>query len=236
MTTISIIIIGDEILTGKFVDQNTPWLIKRCAELFLDINTVRIIQDQVNTIATVIREESDKSDFVFTTGGVGPTHDDVTMKAVAKAFNMRIVQNKTFAKFISEKVPNDNGALLMANIPEDAELIMDNIRYFPQVKVNNVFIFPGIPKLMQKKFNNVAHLFTGTKKFLQKVHLHCRESKIALQLTTIQQQNKTVNIGSYPQVTESGSKVILTIESTKEKDVYKVKSQILSAFADFVIV
>ena len=235
MTTISIIIIGDEILTGKFVDKNTPWLINRCNELFLDINTIRIIKDDITTIAKVVKEESIDSDFVFTTGGVGPTHDDVTMKGVAKAFAMNIVQHPVLAKFISDKLPGNEGALLMANIPEGAKLIMENVKYFPQVVVNNVFIFPGIPKLMQKKFDNVAHLFQGERKYLAKLTLQCRESEIALQLTAIQNQYNTVNIGSYPQFSDGKSTVILTVESTSEDEMVRVRDKLLSSFKKYLV-
>ena len=118
MSDVSIIIIGDEILSNTFVDENRLGYFIKPKKLDLRVNTVRIIPDTLEDIIKTVREESDRSTYVFTTGGVGPTHDDVTMEAIATAFGTSTYRNPRLTKLISDKMGADNeGALLMANIP-----------------------------------------------------------------------------------------------------------------------
>ena len=167
MPTASIIIIGDEILANKFSDENTPYLLQRCASLHLEVLSVQIIPDSLSRIASAVKTESERSTYVFTTGGVGPTHDDMTFEGVAKAFQVPIERNQTLVSLIDQydrMGPAKEAAYRMADIPQGAELIPTN-RGFPQIKVNNVFIFPGIPKLLRSKFSAIEHLLIGRRNF-----------------------------------------------------------------------
>ena len=148
MSTASIIIIGDEILANKFTDENTPYLLTRCAELHLEVLSVQIIPDNLERIAKTVRLESKRSTYVFTTGGVGPTHDDMTFEGVAKAFDLPLERHPTLVGLIDQYDsvgPVKEAAYRMADVPKGTELIPTS-RGFPQIKVQNVFIFPGVPK------------------------------------------------------------------------------------------
>ena len=236
MSTLSIIIIGDEILSNTFVDENTPWLLERAKKLHLKVNTVRIISDTLEDIIKTVREESDRSTYVITTGGVGPTHDDVTMEAIATAFGTSTYQNPILAKLIKEKMGVDNqGALLMANIPQGAELLESAEGFFPQIKVQNVYIFPGVPKLMKIKFDAISHRFVGKKMFTKQLYLHARESKIALRLTDLNKNLEKVSIGSYPRYDEGPINLILTIQGFKEEDVQDAYGQISREFQPYLV-
>ena len=246
MPTASIIIIGDEILANKFVDENTPYLLKRCADLHLDVLSVQIIPDTLERIAHTVAEESARSTYVFTTGGVGPTHDDRTFEGVAKAFELDTFYHPELVELIDNyetknnpaKIHDDtkdlekNAAYRMAKVPLGTELI-PTTRGFPQVKVNNVFIFPGIPRLLQSKFAAIEHLLIGKEKFHAKVFLNTHESPIALELTAIQEQNPDVNLGSYPRMGEEPS-LILTIQGTNNERVLEVQKELQVLFASYL--
>jgi len=246
MPTASIIIIGDEILANKFVDENTPYLLKRCADLHLDVLSVQIIPDTLERIAQTVAEESERSTYVFTTGGVGPTHDDRTFEGIAKAFGLETFYHPELVELIAnyetkknaekdEGSSNDlekNAAYRMAKVPLGTELI-PTTRGFPQIKVNNVFIFPGIPRLLQSKFVAIEHLLIGKEKFHAKVFLNTHESPIALELTEAQEKNPDVNLGSYPRMGEVPS-LILTIQGTNNERVLAVQKELETLFASYL--
>ena len=232
MTTASIIIIGDEILSGKFQDANTPWLIQRCVELNIKVQSVQIIPDDVTRIASVVSEESQRSRYVFTTGGVGPTHDDLTFLGVAAAFGQKLRQNERIASLIRLWFSNPSeDAFLMALIPEGARLLETSHKMFPQIVVNNVYIFPGVPKLLQRKFNLIADELEGQKIFRDKIGFMLFETDIASQLREIQNKNQDVSIGSYPRFDEKPS-LILTIDGDNAQRVEEVKNILKNSFIE----
>jgi molybdenum cofactor synthesis domain-containing protein len=236
VSTVSIIIIGDEILSGKFRDENTPWLIDRCKQLNLTVQSIRIIPDDLEIIARSVSEESTSSRYVFTTGGVGPTHDDMTFAGVAKAFNVKLVRNKRLEELIvswfGELASADTWK--MAEIPECAILIENTDRTPPQIVVNNVYIFPGVPKLLQRKFKSIENHFVGGESFHSKLSFNVRESRIATDLRLIQENHPQVDIGSYPRFDEEIS-LIITVEAATQSDVDMVSKIILEQFQDFVV-
>ena len=231
MSTASIIIIGDEILANKFRDENTPFLLDRCANLHLEVLSVQIIPDDLSRIATTVKTESERSTYVFTTGGVGPTHDDMTFEGVAKAFKVPVERHPTLVSLIDQydrTIQVKEAAYRMADIPQGAELIPTN-RGFPQIKVNNVFIFPGIPNLLRAKFTAIEHLLVGRRKFHGKVYLNTHESPIARELSNAQNRNSDVDLGSYPRMGEVPS-LILTIQGFNESRVTEVQRELEDIF------
>ena len=231
MTTAAIIIIGNEILSGKFIDENTPWLINACASRGIRVQSVRIIPDDIDTIARVVRADSAVFDLVFTTGGVGPTHDDCTIEAVARAFNVGLYQNAELVERLRSWFGDsiEPAALRMADIPENGELIPTRPQLAPQLKVENVYVFPGVPRLLQKKFAAIMHMFSGPEQHSTSVGLNARESKIAQQLGQIQQQHPEVSIGSYPRFGETPS-LILTVDGLDEGRVMEVAAELSTEF------
>ncbi len=233
MSTASIVIIGDEILANKFVDENTPYLLQKCAELNLQVQSVQIIPDTLERIAQTVSEESKRSTYVFTTGGVGPTHDDKTFEGVGRAFNSPLFRHPELVALLARySSPITEAAYRMAEVPEETELI-PTTRGFPQIKVRNVFIFPGIPKLLQQKFAVIEHLLIGRKKFHAKVNLTTEETRIATELSALQNDNPQVQLGSYPRMHEQPS-LILTIEGFEEQEVQSMKKTMETVFKAFL--
>jgi len=214
MSTAAALIIGDAILSGKFEDQNTPWLIQRCRQLGIDLKGICIIPDIREDIAFEVRRWSRRVDFVYTTGGVGPTHDDLTMPAIAHAFSVPLERHPRLEEIIRERFDGrlNEDILRMADLPQGATLYEEEDLYFPQVAMNNVFIFPGVPRLFQKKFNAVAHHFSGTIRHLRRLVTEQPETTIASTLRQIADTHTAVDIGSYPQFDTKPYTVTITLD------------------------
>jgi molybdenum cofactor synthesis domain-containing protein len=212
MTTAAAVIIGNEILSGKFTDENGPWLAKRLREIGVDLCRIAIIPDELTTIASTVRTFSRQYDFVFTSGGVGPTHDDVTFEGVANAFEVPLQRNVEMADAIRRRMGDvpPAPALRMADLPEGTELIGDGL---PVFVCRNVVILPGVPKYFQQKFQQFAHRLHGTPVQTRRITTHARESAIAAVLATAASRWNAVDIGSYPRVTETPPTVIVTLDS-----------------------
>src|SRR4051812_27711794 len=138
--TAGIIVIGNEILSGKTRDENSPYLVRELRGLGVDVRKISVIPDELNLISGEVREFSKAYDHVFTTGGVGPTHDDLTMDAIAAAFERRIFRNPELETSLRGFYPSDliDGNLRMADIPEGARLVGGKGMWFPVVAVENV--------------------------------------------------------------------------------------------------
>ena len=158
MASAAIVVIGNEILSGKVVDTNSPYLCRELRGLGVDVRRVVVIPDEIDTIAREVRAASDAHDFVFTSGGVGPTHDDLTMDGVAKAFGVAIEVNDAVVARIERAVgePANASQRKMASLPAGALLIDAGDLWFPVVVIGNVHVFPGIPELLQKKFDSIG--------------------------------------------------------------------------------
>jgi len=233
MSTASIVIIGDEILGNKFVDENTPYLLQKCAELNLQVQSVQIIPDTLERISTTVGEEANRSTYVFTTGGVGPTHDDLTFEGVAKAFNVETFHHPELVALLQKHGTKlTNASLRMAQVPIGTELLPTS-RGFPQVKINNVFIFPGVPSLLKAKFEAIEHLLVGRKKFHAKVYLDTHETVIAEKLTQIQESLHSVNLGSYPRFHEEPS-LILTVEGFEQAALEQAQRILETEFREYL--
>ena len=235
MSTASIIIIGDEILSNKFIDENTPYLLHRCAMLHLEVLSVQIIPDNLDRIASTVKSESERSTYVFTTGGVGPTHDDMTFEGVAKAFDLPLERHPALVSMINQYGSTGTvkeAAYRMADVPKGTKLLPTS-RGFPQIKVNNVFIFPGVPRLLQSKFSAIEHLLIGREKHHAKVFLNTYESPIAGALSGAQDRNPDVDLGSYPRMGETPS-LILTVQGYDKARVSEVQHELKTIFESYL--
>jgi molybdenum cofactor synthesis domain-containing protein len=198
----AIIIIGNEILSGRTQDTNLQYIAIKLAEKGIYLREVRVIPDVKSNIIATVQELSMKYDYVFTTGGIGPTHDDITTESVAEAFRRKVILNP-IAKQILEKYYNseslNNARLKMARLPEGAELIDNPISAAPGFKLNNVYVFAGVPNIMQAMLHNVLPtLIQGNPIVSIVLKVESGESKIAGELQTIQGKYQDVDIGSYP--------------------------------------
>jgi molybdenum cofactor synthesis domain-containing protein len=215
MATAGILIIGNEILSGKVTDTNSPYLCRELRALGVDVERILTIPDDVRVIAREVRTLSEAYDFVFTSGGIGPTHDDLTMDGVALAFGRKAERNDTIAERIARaqgKPPNES-QLKMAMVPQDALLIDAGDLWFPVVVVENVYVFPGIPELLRKKFESVRERFRGVPVLLKRVFVKRRESEIAGELNALLETFPELMLGSYPKIGEESFHVLLTLES-----------------------
>jgi len=216
MPTAAAIIIGDEILSGKFTDENSPWLITRCKALGIDLRRICVITDGVDDIAETVGRWRGRVDHLFTTGGVGPTHDDLTMTGIAAAFGVPLVRHPELEKMLRDKLGArcNDAALRMADVPEGAELWWEGEIRFPQVVVGNVCIFPGVPALFQKKFDTVAHRFaTSAPRQVRSQVTEAAEIDIAAGLRALAARFPAVQIGSYPQFEVKPWTVKITLDS-----------------------
>lgn len=214
MTTAAGIIIGNEILTGKFADENGPYLVKRLRTLGVDFLRLVTIRDLRDEIADEVRRCSALADHVFTTGGVGPTHDDVTLEGVARAFEVPLVRNEELIGILERfGLPLDASNLRMATVPEGTELLRHGALAYPVLRVRNVYVMPGVPRLFQSKFEAIADLFAGEAVRTDRIYTDEHETDIAERLTACADRHPMVEIGSYPRFGEGAYKVIVTLES-----------------------
>lgn len=236
-STAAAVIIGDEILSGKFEDQNTPWLARRCRELGVDLVRVAVVPDIVAEIAEEVRRCTEKADLVFTTGGVGPTHDDLTMAGVAAAFGLPLVRHPELVALIEEHLGDKltTEALRMAEVPEGAELLWDGEVRFPLVRVRCVHVFPGVPGLLRLKFDAVAHRFAGVPVSARRVTTTRSESAIAGSLQRLQERFPSVAIGSYPQFRQRPWTVTLTLDSRDTEALDACEAAVVALLGDSLV-
>jgi molybdenum cofactor synthesis domain-containing protein len=215
MPNAGIIIIGNEILSGKVTDTNSPYLCRELRELGVDVDRILTIADEIDLIGDEVRRFSSNYDFVFTSGGVGPTHDDLTMDGVAKAFGRELECNTSIISRIeaAQGKPCNESQVKMAMIPTGATLLDAGDLWFPVVIVENVYIFPGIPALLMKKFDSIRDRFRGVPFLLKRVFINQRESDIAGHLHEVLESFPKLLLGSYPKIGEESFKVLLTLES-----------------------
>lgn len=201
--TVALIIIGDEILSGRTLDANTQHIAKTMGELGIDLAEVRVIPDDEQKIINTVRELSAGHNYVFTTGGIGPTHDDITAISIAKAFNQELILHKQAHFLLQEYYGKENlneGRVKMAYVPENAELIENSITVAPGFRVGNVFVMAGIPKIMQAMLEAIIPLLEkGIEVQSKTLTVDAPESKISAILTEVQNACiDDVSIGSYP--------------------------------------
>ncbi len=214
MKTAAVLIIGDELLSGKYADENTPFLIRQLRSLGVRLRRVQILPDDPDVIARAVRQAVDEVDWVFTTGGVGPTHDDRTMEAIALAFDLPLEAHPELVAVIERHFKDraTEAALRMAQVPQGSELWWDGDVRFPLVVVRGVHVFPGVPSLLKLKFEAAASRWKGTPYSTARVVTQEKEVAIAARLHQAQERWPGVDIGSYPRLEEHPRHVVVTVE------------------------
>ena len=208
------VIIGDEILSGKFVDENGPFLIRRLRSLGTSLQRLVVLADRVDAIAHEVRHCSDRFDHVFTSGGVGPTHDDLTLEGVGAAFGLDMeIREELVSLMRHYDMKLDDAGLRMARVPCGAELIRTKSMSYPVLRVRNVYVLPGVPKLFRSKFEAISDRFAGPPVHTDRIFTLQLETEIAAALTETALAFASVAIGSYPRYEEGDFHVIVTLES-----------------------
>lgn len=208
IVTAGITVIGDEILSGRTKDKNIGFIAEYLTNLGIDLKEVRIVADDEPAIVEAINTLRARYDYVFTTGGIGPTHDDITADAVAKAFGVGIDYHPdVVARFRQRYAEGDlnEARLRMARIPDGAELIESATILAPGFKLGNVVVMAGVPSIMQAMMDIVApRLKSGARMLSDSVPANAREGDIGTPLRAIAQAHPETTIGSYPFIEDSG--------------------------------
>ena len=225
----AIIVIGNEILSGKVVDTNAPFLTRELRAIGVTLKRILTIPDEIDEIAAAVQEFRPRYDVVFTSGGVGPTHDDVTMEGIAKGLGRHLVRHPAIESrlrdFYKEHV--NDARLKMSEVPEGAELLVDGRLGFPTVKCENFYILPGIPELFEQKFETLRERFTATPYTLRVVYTREGEGSIAEHLNATLAAFPELLLGSYPKLSHPEYTVKLTLESKDPEYVDRALAHLL---------
>ena len=225
----AIIVIGNEILSGKVVDTNAPFLTRELRAIGVTLKRILTIPDEVDEIAEAVKEFRPRYDVVFTSGGVGPTHDDVTMEGIAKGLGRRLVRHPAIESRLREfyKEHVNDARLKMSEVPEDAELLVDGRLGFPTVKCENFYILPGIPELFEQKFETLRERFAATPYTLRVIYTREGEGTIAEHLNATLAAFPDLLLGSYPKLGHPEYAVKLTLESKDPEYVERAMAHLL---------
>ena len=235
--SVGIVIIGNEVLSGKTQDTNSYFLCTELRQLGVEVQKISTIPDVIEIIGQEVAGFSGRFDFVFTTGGVGPTHDDVTIDGVAHGFGLNVVRHPDIERRMRERLGGqvNEARLRMANVPEGAELLATEALFAPVVKIRNVFIFPGIPRILQERFHVIKERFRDSPYFLKNVYLKYGEGVIANMLNEVLANFPQLLLGSYPVLDIADYKVKVTLESKDSDYLERALQAFLSALPDGAI-
>jgi molybdenum cofactor synthesis domain-containing protein len=202
--TAALLVIGDEILSGRTKDKNIGYIAEYLTAIGIDLKEVRVVPDEEPEIVAALNALRTRYTYVFTTGGIGPTHDDITAEAVAKAFDVPIDFDPRAVEILRARLAQTGGVMnearmRMTRMPAGAELVHNKISAAPGFRIGNVIVMAGIPSVMQAMLDDVApKLRTGAKMVSETVRADCREGDIGTELGAIAKANPDVIIGSYP--------------------------------------
>jgi len=227
--TAAIVVIGDEILSGKTEDTNTPFLLRELRALGVSVRRITVVPDVEAEIAAELRRVQPLVDYVFTSGGVGPTHDDVTIVAIAAAMERRIVRSPEIVAAMNALwQPVKESHLRMADVPEGSELVYGGGLRFPLLRLENIFIFPGVPEIFREKFLALKERFRAAPFHLTRVYTTYGEGHLTPLMNEIVASFPEVAVGSYPTVSRSEYRVMVTFESKNESAVTEAVRRFLA--------
>ena len=227
----AILIIGNEILSGRTQDTNTSTLAKWLNSIGVQVKEVRVIPDVEKTIVDTLNLLRKENNYVFTSGGIGPTHDDITASSVSKAFGLKYEKHQEAFKILKAYYkPGEfnEGRQKMVWMPENADLILNPTSGAPGFSVENVFCLPGVPSILKSMLGGLKNKIVGGEPILSHtISLRTVESEIANSLTKVQNQNKDVEIGSYPFFHAGKLGVSIVLRSENQSKIDECNSQIL---------
>ena len=220
--TAAVLLIGNELLTGKVQDENLFVLAKTLGQLGIRVRRVVTIPDEVETIAAEVRDLSRQHTVVFTSGGVGPTHDDVTVEGVARAFGVRVIESPVMAEMLRAHYRErcNDAHLRMALIPDGAELTSNAEVGWPTIVLQNVWLLPGIPEVFRMKLSHVRERLGGGKPFVSRaVYTKLDEAELKPLLDAVVAQHPDVDVGSYPKWSDPSYRTKLTFDGQEAEHV-----------------
>jgi molybdenum cofactor synthesis domain-containing protein len=231
--TVAFVIIGNEILSGRTQDANTPWLAEKLVSMGVVLHQVRIVPDIEDEIVAAVNELRGKVDYVFTTGGIGPTHDDITAGAIARAFGVALELNKGAYDILARHYGGEKNVTgprkKMAMIPAGASLINNPVSGAPGFQIGNVFALAGVPRIMQAMYDDVkTRLKCGKPVLSNTIACSLAESTIAEPLEQIQKAYPAVSIGSYPHFRGGILGLSLVLRSTDDEKLNSATQDVIA--------
>lgn len=205
VVTAAVLVIGNEILSGRTRDTNLAWLAGELTKLGIRLTEARVVADTESAIVAAVNDLRSKYDYIFTTGGIGPTHDDITAESIAKAFDVPLIRNPEAVRRLQAHYANpadlNEARLRMANTPQGAELIDNPISKAPGFRIGNVHVMAGVPTIMQAMFDGLRNVLKGGAPLLSRtIDGDLPEGMMATALADIQRDHPEVEIGSYPRM------------------------------------
>ncbi|MBN2574746.1 MAG: competence/damage-inducible protein A [Deltaproteobacteria bacterium] len=238
--TAAIIVIGDEVLSGKVEEQNARFLVRELRALGVAVRRIEVVPDVEDEIASVVRAAAAAHDHVFTSGGVGPTHDDVTVAGIAAAFGVPVVRDRYLADLIRE-VGGDRffeRDLRGADVPEGAVLLRGDgspQARWPVVAMRNVYVLPGVPSILQRKFATIRERFRAAPFVSRQLYSRECEGAIADALDKAAADFPGVAIGSYPHLDAPDHRVLVTLDGRDRAAVEGACAQLLAALGPAIV-
>lgn len=230
--TAGILIIGEEILSGKVEEENARHLVRELRGLGVSVRRIEVIPDEMDAIIDAVRALSPRFDHVFTSGGIGPTHDDLTLPAVAAAFEMRIERRSELEGLIRTTAGTSfhERDLRMADLPHEARLLYGNPAdpgLWPVIAVKNVFVLPGVPAIFRRKFAAVSEMFRAGPIHSRAIYSREGEAQIAAALDAVVAEFPNVAVGSYPRIDAADHRVKITFDGRDRDAVDRAAARIV---------
>ena len=218
IVTACVLVIGNEILSGRTQDKNVNYLAKGLNEAGVRLREVRVIPDDRAAIVAALRETKASFDYVITTGGIGPTHDDITSECVAEAFGVGMYRDPEIVALLRSYMRSgemNEARMRMATFPEGAELVANPVSAAPGYRIGNVYVLAGVPQIMQAMFDGLKHRFEGGAPVRSRaVHVFLPEGAIAESLGVLQDRYPAIDIGSYPAMRQRRFGVSVVLRGT----------------------
>lgn len=235
--TAAVIVIGNEILSGRTHDVNTNFIAKAMTAKGIQLTEARVVPDDFDLIIEAVNLMRERYDYVFTTGGIGPTHDDMTAEAIARAFGVKLVQHESAYQMLLDYYKDpallNDARLKMTYLPEGSDMIINKVTGAPGFKIGNVYAMAGVPKIMQAMVESLLpSLAGGVKIYSISVTVNLVESQIADILQKLEEDNDGVEIGSYPSFKEGIGKVSAVIRGADKEKLEHVSKALQHAFID----
>ncbi len=237
VVTAALLVIGDEILSGRTKDKNIGYIAEYLTNIGIDLKEVRVVPDEEPEIVTALNALRARYTYVFTTGGIGPTHDDITAECVAKAFGVAIDYDPRAVEIMTARVRETGGVMnearmRMTRVPAGAELVLNKVSAAPGFWIGNVIVMAGVPHIMQVMLEFVTpKLKTGVKMLSESVRADCREGDIGTELGAIAKQHPDVVIGSYPFMDEKGGNTHVVVRSRDAAKLAAAKADVEAMLA-----
>ena len=231
--TAAILIIGDEILSGRTKDKNIGWIAEQLNQIGIDLHEARVIADVESVIMSHVKELSNAYDYVFTSGGIGPTHDDITTASIAKAFGKKVIRHEEAVRrllvhYEGTDIPFNEARQKMADIPEGASLIDNPASAAPGFILHNVYVMAGVPSILQSMFEGLKDkLEGGAKKMRLTVQCAIGEGTIATIMETTAKEFEGLSVGSYPWF-KPGQFGTAVVVSSKDRDIVRQAAEMIA--------